>query len=93
MHLRSPAQQPHLLAELGLDERVDEHRRPALRTLDGELQILDGLDPRMADLLERLVWELRLERHHEPRCGLAGRVGDDVELDGRLHAREPRGSM
>ena len=53
---------PHRLAELGLDERVDDHRRPALRALDGELQVVDGLDARVAHLLERLVGELRLER-------------------------------
>ena len=36
----------------------------------------------MPDLLERLIRELRLERGHEPRGRLAGRVRDDVELDG-----------
>jgi two-component system response regulator MprA len=37
----------------------------------------------VADLLERLLGELRLERGDEPRGGFAGRVRDDVELDGR----------
>ena len=36
----------------------------------------------MPDLLERLLRELRLERRDEPRRRLAGRVRDDVELDG-----------
>ena len=34
----------------------------------------------MPHLLERLVRELCLQRRHEPRRGLAGRVRDDVEL-------------
>ena len=44
----------------------------------------------MPDLLERKVGELRLQREHEARGGLARRVGDDVELDGDLvaHRRE-----
>ena len=39
----------------------------------------------MADLAELLVGELRLERLHEPRRGLAGRVGDHVQLDRGIH--------
>ena len=66
--------------------RVDDDRRPPLRPLDRELEILDRLHARMADLLERLVGELRLERHHEPRRRLAGGVRDDVQLDRRVHA-------
>ena len=45
------------------------------------MEIVDGLDTRVADLLERLVRELRLERDDEPRRCLAGRVRDDVQLD------------
>jgi hypothetical protein len=36
----------------------------------------------MAYLLELLLGKLRLERLDEPCRGLAGRVGDDVQLDG-----------
>ena len=81
---RAPAKNPHLLPELGLDERVDDDRRPPLGPLDGEPQVVDRLDTRVADLLELLVGELSLERVHEPRRRLAGGVGDDVELDRSL---------
>ena len=46
------------------------------------MEVVDVLDARMPDLLERLVGELRLEREHEPLGRLARRVRDDVELDG-----------
>ncbi len=82
MQARTPAERPHLLAQLGLDERVDDDRGPALRALDRELEVVDALDHRMADLLECLIGELRLQRMHEPGRGLTGRIGDDVELDG-----------
>ncbi len=55
---------------------------PATRLLYGDVQVLDVLGARMPDLDEGLVGELRLEGEHEPLCGLAGRVRDDVELDG-----------
>jgi hypothetical protein len=77
------------LAELRVDEGVDDHRRAALRAAEREVEVVDGLDPRVADLLELLLRELRLERMHEPDGGLPGGVGDDVELDRRLgHAPE-----
>src|SRR2546430_2617602 len=80
--LRAAAERLHRGPQLGLDERVDDDGRPAAGTVDGQLQVVHRLDARVADLLERLVRELRLERGDEARSGLAGRVGDDVELDG-----------
>ena len=79
---RAPAERAHRLAQLRLHERVDDHRRPPAHAVDRELEIVLRLDARMPDLDELLVRELRLERLHEPRRGLAGRVGDDVQLDG-----------
>ena len=69
------------LAQLGLDEGVDDDGRPALHPVDRELQVGDRLDPRMADLGELLVGELRLERLGQALSGLAGRIGDHVQLD------------
>ena len=69
----------HLL----LDERVDHDRRTAAHAVDGDVQVLDRLDPWMPDLEELLVGELRLECMHKPRRGLSRRVGDDVQLDRR----------
>ena len=83
MDARATAQLPHRVAQPGLDERVDHHRRTASRLLDGDVEVLDVLDARMPDLDERLIRELRLEREDEPGRGLPRRVGDDVELDGR----------
>ena len=85
---RAAAERAHRLAQLAVDERVDHHRRPPLRPADGELEVVDRLDLRVADLLERLLRKLRLERRDEPRGGLSGRVREDVELDGlagRVH--------
>ena len=79
---RAAAELAHRVAELGSDERVDHHRRPPARLLHGDVQVLDVLDARVADLGERLIRELRLKCEDEPRGGLAGRVGDDVQLDG-----------
>ncbi len=81
MELRLPAQRAHRLAELGLDERVDDDRLPPFHPLHRELQVGDRLDARVPDLAELLVGELRLERLHEPRRRLAGRIGDHVQLD------------
>ena len=75
------AQLAHRVAELRRDERVHHDRRAPSRLLDGDVQILDVLDARVPDLLERLVGELRLEREHEPLRRLSRRVRDDVELD------------
>jgi len=55
----------HGLAELGLDDRVDDHGRPTLGPVDGEQEIVDRFDARVPYLLERLVGELRLERRDE----------------------------
>ena len=81
------AELAHRVSELGADERIDHDRRAATCLLHGDVQILDVLGARMPDLRERLVGELRLEREHEPLCGLARRVGDDVELDGTRSRR------
>ena len=69
------------LAQLGLDERVDDDRGPALHPFDRELKVSDRLDPWMADLGELLIGELRLERLDEALRGLPGRVRDHVQLD------------
>ena len=53
-------------------------------------EILDVLDPRVPNFLERLIRELRLEREHEPLRRLARRVGDDVELDRNALVVHPR---
>ena len=84
---RAAAEDAHLLAELRPDERVDHNCGTPLRPLDSESQVVDGLDPRVADLLELLVRKLGFERVHEPCRSLARRVGDDVELDGCLRHR------
>src|SRR4029077_10736357 len=81
------AESAHRLAELRLDEGVYDHGGPAAHPVDGELEVVLGLDPRMADLDEVLLGELRLERLDESRGGLAGGVGDDVQLDGRVRHR------
>jgi hypothetical protein len=81
MHTRAPAELAHRVAELRSNQRVYHHRRPPARLLDGDVEILDVLDPRVANLLERLIRELRLECEHEALSRLARRVRDDVELD------------
>ena len=86
VELRPPAERAHRLAELRLDERVDDDRRTALHPVDGELEVGDRLDARVPDLEELLLRELRLERLHESLGGLAGRIGDHVQLD-RGHAQ------
>ncbi len=82
MDLRPAAELAHRVAQLGLDERVDDDRGPPLGAVHREREIVHGLDARVADLLERLLGELGLEREHEPGRGLAGGVRDDVQLDG-----------
>ena len=79
--LRAAAQLAHRLAQLGLDERVDDDGGPALGAVHREREVVHGLDARVAHLLERLLGKLRLEREHEPGCGLARGVRDDVQLD------------
>ena len=86
VQLRAAAERPHRVAQLGLDERVDDDRRPSLHPVDGQPQVGDVLDARVPDLEELLVGKLRLERLHEPLRRLAGGVGDHVQLD-RGHRR------
>ena len=81
VELRAAAEGAHRLAQLGLDERVDDDGRAPLHPVDRELQVGDRLDARMADLGELLVGELRLERLDEALSRLAGRIGDHVQLD------------
>ncbi len=81
VHACAAAELAHRVAQLRLDERVDHDRGPPARLLHGDVEVLDVLDARMPDLDERLIRELRLEREHEPRRSLPGRVGDDVQLD------------
>ena len=87
VQLRAAAEVAHRVAQLRLDDRVDDDRGPALRAVDHQAQVVDGLDPRVPDLLERLLGELGLERGDEPRRGLPGGVGDDVQLYRRQLAR------
>ncbi len=84
---RALAESAHLLTELLVDERVEDHRRPALGPVDGEAQVVHRLDPRVDDVLELLVGELGLERLDEPFCGRTRRVRDHVELN-RGHPQE-----
>src|SRR6185312_910237 len=83
VELRAPAEVAQRVAQLRLDDRVHDDRRTALRPVDDEPQVVHGLDPRMADLLERLLGKLGLEGRDQPGRGLAGGVGDDVQLDRR----------
>ena len=83
MELRATAEVPQSVAKLRLDDGVDNDRRTALRAVDHQAQVVHGLDPRVADLLERLLGELGLERRDEPGRGLAGGVRDDVQLHRR----------
>ena len=87
MQARPAAEGAHGFAELWLHERVDDDGRPAAHAVHGELEVVLRLDARMADLDEVLLWELRLQRLDEARRGLAGGVGDDVELDRRVRHR------
>ena len=89
MDARAPTQPPHRVAHQRIDERVHNHRGATASAPDRELEVLDGLDARVPDLLELLVRELRFECLHEPGSGLPRGVGDDVQLDRRMrgHAR------
>src|SRR5262249_19519907 len=84
VHARAAAELAHDIAKLGVDERVEQHGRAPLRPLDREPQVVGRLGARVADLLELLIRELRLERLHEPRRGRAGGIRDNVQLDGSL---------
>jgi hypothetical protein len=80
------AELAHRVAQLRIDERVDDHGWPVLGARDRQLHVVDRLHARMADDFELGVRKLRLERKHEPYGRLAGGVGDDVQLDdGRAH--------
>ena len=52
-----------------------------LGSADRARQVGDVLDPRVADLDERLIRKLSFERGHKTRGGFAGRVGDNMKLD------------
>ena len=85
MHSRAAAETPHRVAELGIDERVDDNRCVAPGAQDRSFQISDGLGASVAHLLELLFGKLRLQCLHEPRGGLPGGIGDDVQLDSLRH--------
>ena len=89
VHARATTEPTHCIAELGVDERVDDDGRTPTRAPHRDLELVDGLDARMPHLLELLLGKLRLERVHEPCRSLAGRVRDDVELDRRLRRHGP----
>src|SRR6266576_201750 len=78
------AEPTHRIAQLRVDERVDDDGSVSASAGDGPLQIVDRLRPRVTYLLERLLGKLGLERKHEARGRLSRGVGDDVELDRRL---------
>jgi hypothetical protein len=59
------AELPHRVAHRRLDERVHHDCRASAGLLHGDVEVVDVLDARMPDLLERLIGELRLEREHE----------------------------
>ena len=84
------AELPHRVAHRGLDERVHHDGRAPTRLLHGDVEVVDVLDARMPDLLERLIGELRLEREHETLCSLPRRIRDDVELDRDAVVAHPR---
>jgi hypothetical protein len=84
MHARSATEASHGIPHLGLDEGVHDDRGTAACAPHGELEILDGLDARVPDLLELLVGKLGFECLHETRGRLPRGVGDDVQLDGRM---------
>ncbi len=84
MHARPSAEAAHRIAHLRLDERVDDDGRTPAGTAYGELEIVHGFHARVADLLELLVGELRLECLDQARGGLPGGIGDDVQLDRRM---------
>ena len=90
MQPRPPAERPHRVAQLRLHECVDDDGGPAPHAAHGQVEVVLRLDARMADLDELLLGELRLERLHEPRGGLAGGVGDHVQLDGLARHRGER---
>src|SRR5438045_1188672 len=70
----------HRGATLGLPEPRHADRRPALHAVYRQMEVLLRLDARVPDLHELLIRELRLERLHQSRRGLARRVGDHVQL-------------
>ena len=61
VELRPAAERPHRLAELRLDDRVDDDRRPSAHTVDNEPEVGRRLDSRVADLAKLLLRELGLE--------------------------------
>ena len=84
MEACAAAERAHRLAQLRLDERVHDDRGAAAHAVHRELEVFLRLDPRMADLDELLVRELRLERLDEARGCFARGVGDDMQLDRRV---------
>ena len=86
VELVAAAEHPHELPVPGLHERVDDDRAASAGPGRGEMDVVGARDPRVADDLDRQVGELPLDCLDDPGGGLAGGVGDDVELDGVGHA-------
>ena len=76
----------HRLAQPGIDQRVEDGGPPAGGGLERLAQLLARLDPGVAEELGLEIGELALRGPRHPRGGVAGRVGDDVDLEGVGHA-------
>jgi hypothetical protein len=83
----APAEAPHRIAHLQIDERVHDNGGVAARAADGTLEIVDGLRTWMSHLFELLLGKLSFERLHEASRRFTGGIRDDVKLDRRWHPR------
>ena len=85
MKARPAAERPHLRAELGPDERVDDHSGSPLRALHDVFEVADALDHRVPDLFERLFGELGLEAR--ARCAWPSRPWSRTRRGARRAAK------
>src|SRR5205823_13752633 len=90
-HPRPAAETAHGVPKLRVNERVDHNRCMTAGTAHGTVEVIDRFRPGMTHFLELLFRKLGLERLDEPRGGLPGGVGDDVELDRLGHRPEASG--
>ena len=72
MDPRSPAEATHCVPQFRVDERVHDDGRVSPSAPNGALEIVNCLRTRVTNLLELLIWKLRLERHNEARSRLTG---------------------
>ena len=79
----------HRLAQRRVDERVEHGRPPVGRRLERARELLPGLHPRVPDHLDLGVDELALGRPPDPRGGVPGGVGHDVDLEPVGHSGDP----